>query len=109
MDPKSDGDSTAAGFTDENDAIIIGNSIDAEDERFGACSSPDADTESGSAAIFIRIILYDTVCTTILPIELSTPTKEICNSLRHKIDVSIMVSDFRVFFSSRHYEYLLVE
>eukprot|EP01035_Chromulina_nebulosa_P023640 gene23640-30654_t len=80
------------------DSIIIGNSV-IDEERLGFIHENDTDTPKNDS-IFIRVILYDTVCTTILPIETTTPLREICNSLRQKIDISIQ--------ESVHYHLLLV-
>ena len=72
------------------DSIIIGNSV-IDEERLGFIHENDTDIPRNDS-IFIRVILYDTVCTTILPIDTTTPLREICNSLRQKIDISIQVS-----------------
>lgn len=77
------------------DSIIIGNSV-IDEERLGFIHENDTDTPKNDS-IFIRVILYDTVCTTILPIDTTTPLREICNSLRQKIDISIQVSSLLFF------------
>lgn len=71
------------------DSIIIGSSV-LDEERLGFAQENDSESPKNDS-IFIRVNLYDTSCTTILPIETTTPLKEICNSLRQKIDISIQV------------------
>jgi hypothetical protein len=72
------------------DSIIIGNSV-IDEERLGFAQENDSEIPKNDS-IFIRVNLYDTFCTTILPIETTTPLKEIRDSLRQKIDISIQVS-----------------
>jgi len=77
-----------------NEELLVIDSIN-DELRFDEIDSKNGVDDFSREALFIKVTLYDssniTVCSSILPIEITTTTEVICASLRQKIDVDIAV------------------